>query len=65
MFVLQLLILITVSFWVFFLQAYMFKFDSVHGQWKKHDIKAQNENSLLLGGKPVAVYGLKQVFSNP
>jgi glyceraldehyde 3-phosphate dehydrogenase len=59
MFVLQLLILITVSFWVFFLQAYMFKFDSVHGQWKKHDIKAQNENSLLLGGKPVAVYGLK------
>jgi glyceraldehyde 3-phosphate dehydrogenase len=45
--------------------AYMLKFDSVHGQWKKHDIKAQTENSLLLGGKPVAVYGLKDPSEIP
>jgi len=45
--------------------AYMLKFDSVHGQWKKHDIKAQSDNSLLLGGKPVAVYGLKDPSEIP
>jgi len=45
--------------------AYMLKFDSVHGQWKKHDVKAQSDNSLLLGGKPVAVYGLKDPSEIP
>jgi hypothetical protein len=57
-FLLQLLILIAVSFWVFFLQAYKFNLDSAVGEWKKHDIKAQT-NSLLLGGKFVAVYGFE------
>jgi glyceraldehyde-3-phosphate dehydrogenase/erythrose-4-phosphate dehydrogenase len=43
------------------LQAYMFKYDSVHGKAKQYDVKADAENSLLLGGKPIAVYGLKYV----
>jgi glyceraldehyde 3-phosphate dehydrogenase len=41
--------------------AYMFKYDSVHGHAKKHDAKADTENSLLLGGKSIAVYGHKYV----
>eukprot|EP01018_Ginkgo_biloba_P034998 Gb_11145 [translate_table: standard] len=36
---------------------YMFKFDSVHGQWKKHDIKVKNSKTLLFGEKPVSVFG--------
>jgi hypothetical protein len=39
----------------------MFKYDSVHGKAKQYDVKADAENSLLLGGKPIAVYGLKYV----
>ncbi|OWM74030.1 glyceraldehyde-3-phosphate dehydrogenase, cytosolic-like [Punica granatum] len=38
---------------------YMFKYDSVHGQWKHHDIKVQDSNTLLFGEKPVAVFGIR------
>lgn len=39
----------------------MFKYDSVHGQWKHHELKVQDSNTLLFGEKPVAVFG----FRNP
>ncbi|XP_073018182.1 glyceraldehyde-3-phosphate dehydrogenase, cytosolic-like [Primulina huaijiensis] len=38
---------------------YMFKYDSVHGQWKHNEITVKDEKTLLFGGKPVAVYGIK------
>ena len=40
-------------------QAYMFKYDSAHGQMKKAEIYAQDLNTLSFGGKKVAVYGHK------
>ncbi|KAH9615625.1 hypothetical protein KSS87_013884 [Heliosperma pusillum] len=36
---------------------YMFKYDSVHGQWKHHDIKVKDEKTLLFGEKAVTVFG--------
>ncbi|KAJ4973274.1 hypothetical protein NE237_006448 [Protea cynaroides] len=36
---------------------YMFKYDSVHGQWKNHDIKIKDTKTLLFGEKPVTVFG--------
>ena len=41
------------------LQTYMFKYDSVHGQWKHHDVKVQDEKSLLFGEKSVRVFGCR------
>nr|GFA13448.1 glyceraldehyde-3-phosphate dehydrogenase, cytosolic [Tanacetum cinerariifolium] len=41
---------------------YMFKYDSVHGQWKKGDIKIKDEKTLLFGDKPVTVFGMKECF---
>uniref|UniRef100_A0A0C9S6V5 Glyceraldehyde-3-phosphate dehydrogenase n=1 Tax=Wollemia nobilis TaxID=56998 RepID=A0A0C9S6V5_9CONI len=41
--------------------SYMFKFDSVHGQWKKHEVKVRDSKTLLFGEKTVAVFG----FRNP
>nr|QCC72910.1 GAPDH [Macadamia integrifolia] len=38
---------------------YMFKYDSVHGQWKHHDLKVQDSKTLLFGEKPVAVFGVR------
>ncbi|GLU12751.1 hypothetical protein SLE2022_294100 [Rubroshorea leprosula] len=38
---------------------YMFKYDSVHGQWKHHEIKVKDEKTLLFGEKPVAVFGIR------
>ncbi|XP_030530915.2 glyceraldehyde-3-phosphate dehydrogenase, cytosolic [Rhodamnia argentea] len=38
---------------------YMFKYDSVHGQWKHHDLKVQDSNTLLFGEKPVTVFGIR------
>ncbi|WCJ38682.1 Glyceraldehyde-3-phosphate dehydrogenase cytosolic [Euphorbia peplus] len=40
---------------------YMFKYDSVHGQWKHSDLKIKDEKTLLFGEKPVTVFG----FRNP
>nr|GEY83257.1 glyceraldehyde-3-phosphate dehydrogenase, cytosolic [Tanacetum cinerariifolium] len=38
---------------------YMFKYDSVHGQWKNHELKVKNEKTLLFGDKPVTVFGIR------
>nr|AAB51592.1 glyceraldehyde 3-phosphate dehydrogenase [Solanum lycopersicum] len=40
---------------------YMFKYDSVHGQWKHHELKVKDEKTLLFGEKAVTVFG----FRNP
>ncbi|KAI3768875.1 hypothetical protein L2E82_19711 [Cichorium intybus] len=37
---------------------YMFKYDSVHGQWKS-DIKVKDSKTLLFGDKPVTVFGMR------
>ena len=41
------------------LQAYMFKYDTVHGRMRKADIYAEDENTLSFGEKKVAVFGHK------
>ncbi|KAF9666288.1 hypothetical protein SADUNF_Sadunf16G0214100 [Salix dunnii] len=38
---------------------YMFKYDTVHGQWKHGDIKVKDEKTLLFGDKPVSVFGVR------
>ncbi|KAM7268939.1 hypothetical protein ACFE04_011105 [Oxalis oulophora] len=38
---------------------YMFKYDSVHGQYKKHELKAKDDKTLLFGDKPVKVFGCR------
>ncbi|KAL8123334.1 hypothetical protein AgCh_011340 [Apium graveolens] len=38
---------------------YMFKYDSVHGAWKHHELKVKDEKTLLFGEKPVAVFGCR------
>ncbi|KAH0921419.1 hypothetical protein HID58_021437 [Brassica napus] len=38
---------------------YMFKYDSVHGQWKHNELKVKDEKTLLFGGKPVTVFGIR------
>ncbi|CAL5420087.1 unnamed protein product [Camellia sinensis] len=35
---------------------YMFKYDSVYGQWKKNELKVQDSKTLLFDDKPVAVF---------
>ncbi|PON64775.1 Glyceraldehyde/Erythrose phosphate dehydrogenase family, partial [Parasponia andersonii] len=40
---------------------YMFKYDSVHGQWKHHEVKVKDSKTLLFGEKAVTVFG----FRNP
>ncbi|CAM8972591.1 unnamed protein product [Rhodiola kirilowii] len=40
---------------------YMFKYDSVHGQWKHHELKVKDSKTLLFDEKPVTVFG----FRNP
>ncbi|KAI3841821.1 hypothetical protein MKX03_032158 [Papaver bracteatum] len=37
----------------------MFKYDSVHGQWKPHELKVKDTNTLLFGEKEVAVFGCR------
>ncbi|GMJ13266.1 GLYCERALDEHYDE-3-PHOSPHATE DEHYDROGENASE C SUBUNIT [Hibiscus trionum] len=39
---------------------YLFKYDSVHGQWKHHDVKVRDSKTLLFGEKPVSVSGLRK-----
>ncbi|KAF3793678.1 Glyceraldehyde-3-phosphate dehydrogenase [Nymphaea thermarum] len=36
---------------------YMFKYDSVHGLWKHHDVKIKDSKTLLFGQQPVTVFG--------
>ncbi|KAJ0111435.1 hypothetical protein Patl1_02948 [Pistacia atlantica] len=38
---------------------YMFKYDSVHGQWNKHELKVKDSKTLLFGDKPVTVFGVR------
>ncbi|WVZ74734.1 hypothetical protein U9M48_022883 [Paspalum notatum var. saurae] len=38
---------------------YMFKYDTVHGQWKHHDVKVKDSKTLLFGEKEVAVFGCR------
>ncbi|KAF2619808.1 hypothetical protein F2Q68_00040741 [Brassica cretica] len=38
---------------------YMFKYDSVHGQWKHNELKIKDEKTLLFGEKPVTVFGIR------
>ena len=40
-------------------QTYMFKYDSVHGVWKHHDLKMKDEKTLLFVEKPVTVFGFR------
>jgi len=37
----------------------MFKYDSVHGQWKHHELKVKDEKTLLFGERPVTVFGIR------
>ncbi|GFY99995.1 glyceraldehyde-3-phosphate dehydrogenase C2 [Actinidia rufa] len=38
---------------------YMFKYDSVHGQWKHHEVKVKDSKTLLFGEKEVTVFGVR------
>ncbi|XP_027358856.1 glyceraldehyde-3-phosphate dehydrogenase, cytosolic-like [Abrus precatorius] len=38
---------------------YMFKYDTVHGQWKNREIKIKDSNTLLFGETPVTVFGMR------
>ncbi|NP_001310799.1 glyceraldehyde-3-phosphate dehydrogenase, cytosolic-like [Ziziphus jujuba] len=38
---------------------YMFKYDSVHGQWKHHDLKVKDNKTLLFGEKSVTVHACR------
>ncbi|KMZ64069.1 Glyceraldehyde-3-phosphate dehydrogenase (phosphorylating) [Zostera marina] len=38
---------------------YMFKYDSVHGQWKHEDLKVKDSKTLLYGTRPVSVFGCR------
>lgn len=47
------------GFGLLVLQTYMFKYDSVHGQWKHHELKVKDEKTLLFGEKVVTVFGIR------
>ncbi|GJZ35197.1 retrovirus-related pol polyprotein from transposon TNT 1-94, partial [Tanacetum coccineum] len=34
-------------------------YDSVHGQWKKNDIKVKDEKTLLIGDKAISIFGCR------
>ncbi|XP_061351958.1 glyceraldehyde-3-phosphate dehydrogenase, cytosolic-like isoform X1 [Gastrolobium bilobum] len=38
---------------------YMFKYDTVHGQYKHHEITLKDNKTLLFGSKPVTVFGIR------
>uniref|UniRef100_A0A0D9VHX1 glyceraldehyde-3-phosphate dehydrogenase (phosphorylating) n=1 Tax=Leersia perrieri TaxID=77586 RepID=A0A0D9VHX1_9ORYZ len=38
---------------------YMFKYDTVHGQWKHHEVQVKDSKTLLFGAKEVAVFGCR------
>ncbi|XP_058113237.1 glyceraldehyde-3-phosphate dehydrogenase, cytosolic-like isoform X2 [Magnolia sinica] len=40
-------------------QTYMFKYDSVRGQWKHHELKVKDSKTLLFGDKAVTVSGVR------
>jgi len=40
----------------------MFKYDSVHGHWKHHEVSVKDSKTLLFGEKAVTVFGHRSVF---
>ncbi|PQP92947.1 glyceraldehyde-3-phosphate dehydrogenase cytosolic [Prunus yedoensis var. nudiflora] len=38
---------------------YMFKYDTVHGPWKHHELKVKDSKTLLFGERPVTVFGIR------
>ncbi|GAB2289413.1 Glyceraldehyde-3-phosphate dehydrogenase 2, cytosolic [Dionaea muscipula] len=38
---------------------YMFKYDTVHGAWKHHELKIKDSKTLLFGEKEVSVFGVR------
>ncbi|KAG6520141.1 hypothetical protein ZIOFF_017175 [Zingiber officinale] len=38
---------------------YVFKYDTVHGQWKHHEIKVKDSKTLLFGENEVTVFGIR------
>lgn len=38
---------------------YMFKYDTVHGIWKKNEITVKDDKTLLFGDKPISVFGMR------
>lgn len=44
---------------------YMFKYDSVHGQWKHHELKVKDSKTLLFGEKAVAVFWPQEPRGDP
>lgn len=41
------------------MQTYMFKYDTVHGRWKHHDVKVKDSKTLLFGQSSVTVFGIR------
>ncbi|CAD6342108.1 unnamed protein product [Miscanthus lutarioriparius] len=44
---------------------YMFKYDTVHGQWKHHDVKVKDSKTLIFGDNEVVVFGLQEPRGDP
>ena len=40
----------------------MFKYDTVHGQWKHHEVKVKDETTLLFGEKAVKIFGHRYIL---
>jgi hypothetical protein len=40
----------------------MFKYDTVHGPWKHHELKVKDSKTLLFGERPVTVFGSRYDF---
>lgn len=40
----------------------MFKYDTVHGRWKNHEIKVKDSKTLLFGNSPVTVFGARYIL---
>ncbi|CAA7404870.1 unnamed protein product [Spirodela intermedia] len=38
---------------------YMFKYDSVHGTWKHHELKVKDSKTLLFGEMSITVFGIR------
>ncbi|XP_022774078.1 glyceraldehyde-3-phosphate dehydrogenase, cytosolic-like [Durio zibethinus] len=41
------------------IQTYMFKYDSVHDQWKHHGVKVKDSKTLFFGEKVTIVFGIR------
>lgn len=37
----------------------MFKYDTVHGQWKHKEVKIKDDKTLLFGEQEVRVFGIR------